>query len=185
MQSWIAADERSDTFRRRRIMKRIIPVFAAAALITAGAAVAQPGHFHGGFSHGGFDRAGMPGAGMSERGVEKLTKALDLSSSQQTAWQQLRDQLKATVQPLFAAARQKHEAIRTGLDANADAATLGNLMIEAHAIGKQIRAAHDKYEQDFTALLTTEQATKYDAIRQQRDQFRRGPGDGFMPPPDQ
>lgn len=160
-------------------MKRIIPLLCAAALVTAGAVAAQPGHHF----RGGFDRAGGHEAGMSERGAERLTKALGLSSAQQASVQQLRDRLQETVQPLFDAARQKHEAIRDGLDNNADAATLGNLMIEAHRIGKQIRAAHDQYDRDFTALLTTEQATKYNTIREMREQFRHGPGDGSMPPP--
>lgn len=160
-------------------MKRIIPILCAAALMTAGVVMAQPGHHF----HGGWDRAGGPEAGTSQRGADRLTKALGLTAAQQASMQQLSDKLKETVQPLFDAARQKHEAIKDGLDNNADAATLGNLMIEAHRIGLQIRAAHDQYERDFTALLTTEQATKYSTIREMRDQFRRGPGDGFAPPP--
>jgi Spy/CpxP family protein refolding chaperone len=156
-------------------MKRFVPVLCVAALLTAGVVAAQPGHRF----HGGFDRAGGPAAGMiPQRAVDKLTQSLALSQAQQASWQQLRNRLQTTVQPLFDAARQKHEAIRDGLENNADAASLGNLMIEAHQIGKQIRAAHDQYERDFTALLTPEQATKYQSFREMRDQFRHGFGGG-------
>jgi Spy/CpxP family protein refolding chaperone len=164
-------------------MKRIIPTLCAAALLVAGAVAAQPGHRF----HGGFDRAGEHEAGMPQRAGDKLTQSLGLSQAQQSSWQQLRETLRTTVQPLFESARQKHEAIRDGLDNNADAATLGNLMIEAHRIGQQIRAAHDQYDRDFTALLTAEQAAKYQTFREMRDQFHHGfgdgPGDAPAPPP--
>lgn len=164
-------------------MKRIIPMLCAAALLVAGVVAAQPGHHF----HGGFDRAGAPGSGMPQRAVDKLTQSLGLSQAQQSSWQQLRARLQTTVQPLFESARQKHEAIRDGLDNDADATTLGNLMIEAHRIGRQIRAAHDQYDRDFTALLTAEQAAKYQTFREMREQFRHGfgdgPGDLPAPPP--
>jgi len=166
-------------------MKRTIPVLCAALLITGAVLSAQAGsHFmgenrggrmmgHRGFAHGGFAGGGMP-----QQVVDRLTSELGLTKAQQASWKTLRDQQKATVQPLFEAVRAKREAIHQGLDNNADAATLGQLLIDAHKIGEQIRAAHDQYEKSFTALLNSDQVAKYQEIRQK---FHRGPGDGAPP----
>ena len=165
-------------------MKRTIPVLCAALLITGAALSAQAGSpsmggdrggrmmRHGGFGHGG------RGAGMPQAIVDRVTSELGLTKAQQESWKTLRDKQKATMQPLFDAGRAKREAIHQGLDNNADAATLGQLLIDAHKIGEQIRAAHDQYEKSFTALLNSDQLTKYQEIRQK---FHRGPGDGAPP----
>ena len=164
-------------------MKRTIPVLCAALLITGAALSAQAGSHmgegrmmrHGGFGHGGPGR----GAGMPQEIVDRVTSELGLTKTQQESWKALRDKQKATMQPLFDAGRAKREAIHQGLDNNADAATLGQLLIDAHKIGEQIRAAHDQYEKSFTALLNSDQVAKYQEIRQK---LHRGPGDG--PPPE-
>jgi Spy/CpxP family protein refolding chaperone len=163
-------------------MKRTIPVLCAALLITGAALSVQAGSHMGGgrggrmMHHGGdFGR----GAGMPQQVVDRLTSELGLTKAQQESWKALRDKQKATIQPLFEAGRAKREAIHQGLDNNADAATLGQLLIDAHKIGEQIRAAHDQYEKSFTALLNSDQVAKYQEIRQK---FHRGPGDG--PPPE-
>lgn len=163
-------------------MKRTIPVLCAALLITGAALIAQAGspmggHMmgHGGFGHGGgFAR----GAGMPQQVVDRLTTELGLTKAQQESWKTLRDKQQATIQPLFDAGRAKREAIHQGLDNNADAATLGQLLIDAHKIGGQLRATHDQYEKSFTALLNSDQLTKYQEIRQK---LHHGPGDGAPP----
>jgi len=163
-------------------MKRTIPVLCAALLITGAALSAQAGSHmgggrmmrHGGFGHGGVGR----GAGMPQQIVDRMTSKLGLTKTQQESWKALRDQQKATVQPLFEAGRAKREAIHQGLDNNADAATLGQLLIDAHKIREQIRAAHDQYEKSFTALLNSDQVAKYQEIRQKHHH-----GHGDAPPP--
>jgi hypothetical protein len=164
------------------IMKRTLPVLCAALLLAATGLWAQAGMHKGGahrMRHGGF----AAGAGMPQPIVDRLTSELGLTAAQQTSWKQLRDKLSTAVKPLFETARQKHEAIRDGLDNNADAATIGQLMIDAHKIREQIRAIHDQYQKDFTALLNSDQLAKYQEIRQK---FHHGSGDdtdGPPPPP--
>jgi Spy/CpxP family protein refolding chaperone len=168
------AGERLHPSKEKRNMKRTLPIFCAALLITGAALWAQPGFHKGGMMmhRGGF------AAGIPQRAVDRLTTELDLTKEQQASWQALRDKQSATVKPLFEAGRAKREAIRDGLNNNADATTLGQLLIDAHKIGEQIRAAHDQYEKDFSALLNSDQLAKYQEIRQK---FHRGPGDA--PPP--
>jgi len=167
-------------------MKRTLPILCAALLITGAALSAQAGSppmggDHGGgrmMHHGGFARGGF-GQGMPQEVVDHLTGELGLTTAQQASWKTLRDNQKAALQPLFEAGRAKREAIHQGLDNNADAATLGQLLIDAHKIGGQIRASHDQYEKSFTALLNSDQVAKYQEIRQ-KFQGRRG----FGPPPE-
>jgi Spy/CpxP family protein refolding chaperone len=152
-------------------MKKIT-LFLCAVLLTVGAAVwAQPGH---GWGPGRMGAHGDPAAHAAER-LARLTQVLSLTTAQQAAAKQLQDKLQTTVQPLFTEAREKHEAIREALDSNnADAAEIGQLMIDAHKIGGQMRAAHDEFEKAFTALLTPEQAAKFKALQDKRE--ARGPG---------
>jgi Spy/CpxP family protein refolding chaperone len=157
-------------------MKRTIPTLCAALLITGAALSAQAGSPMGG--HGGRMMHGGFGQGMPQQVVDRLITELGLTKTQQAAWKTLRDNQKATLQPLFDAGRAKREAIHQGLDNNADAATLGQLLIDAHKIGGQIRAAHDQYEKSFTALLNSDQVAKYQEIRQK---LHHGFDDG--PPP--
>lgn len=161
-------------------MKRTLPIFCAALLIAGVALEAQAGFHRGGgrmMRHGGF--AGARGAGMPQQIVDRLTAELGLTKAQQDSWKTLRDRQSATVKPLFEAARAKRKAIREGLDNNADAATLGQLLIDAHKTREQIRAAHDQYQKDFTALLNSDQVAKYQEIRQKHGR-RHGHGD--VPP---
>ena len=159
-------------------MKRLAPLFATILLLaTAVVWAQQPGWRH----HAGMNKAAAAG-GMPQRMVAHLTTALALTEDQQAAWKPLRDKLAAAVSPLAAEARQKHQAIHAGLTNNADAATLGQLMIDAHNLGQQIRAAHDAYDKEFTALLTEDQAAKYSALKAARH-ARFGPAaEGSAPP---
>ncbi len=94
-----------------------------------------------------------------------LAKALNLTEDQKAAAQPLQDELAATVKPLFADLKVKHQALRAALEANADAATVGEAAIAAHAVQAQIKAAHEKFATAFAALLTPEQATKFSSLK--------------------
>lgn len=145
-------------------MKRTVPFLCAIVLLLAAVAVwAQPGR---GRTH-----------------TQALTKALNLTAAQQASLQQLDAKLKDTVKPLFAAMHEKHAAIKEGLDNNADAATLGQLLIEAHKTGLQIKAAHAEHDRELTALLTADQAEKFKTLQEMRQSMRRdhGAGPGMAP----
>jgi Spy/CpxP family protein refolding chaperone len=51
-------------------------------------------------------------------------------------------------------------------------------MIDAHRIREQIRAAHEEAQKELTALLTPDQAAKF---QQLREKFHHGRGDDDGP----
>jgi len=148
-------------------MKRVIPVLCAAFLLTAALVSAQPGHrFHG-------DMAGGPGVGGDHTAM--LTKVLGLNDSQQASVKELSQKLSDTVKPLSAQMRTNHQAIKAGLDKNASAAALGQLLIDSHKIQLQIKAAHDSFNKEVAGLLTSDQATKFSALQEMRQSLRPEP----------
>jgi len=148
-------------------MKRAIPILCAAFLLTAALVSAQPGHrFHGAV-------AGGPGMGGDHTAM--LTKVLGLNDSQQASVKELSQKLSDTVKPLFDQMRTKHQAIEAGLDKNASAAALGQLLIDSHKIQLQIKAAHDSFNKEVAGLLTSDQATKFNALQEMRQSFRPEP----------
>lgn len=86
------------------------------------------------------------------------------------------------MKPLFDQMRTKHQAIKAGLDKNAGAAALGQLLIDSHKIQLQIKAAHDSFTKEVAALLTADQATKFTALQEMRQSFQHDGGAGPVPP---
>lgn len=154
-------------------MKRTAPILCTLILLATAAVWAQPGH------------RGHRGPGMHGPSDAALTKYLGLNDSQQAAMKQLHQKLGDTVKPLFAAMRQKRQAIQDGLDKNASAAALGQLLIDSHKIQQQIKAAHEGFDKEFAAQLTSDQAAKYASFQELRQSFRPDPeaGAGPVPPP--
>jgi Spy/CpxP family protein refolding chaperone len=107
-----------------------------------------------------------------------LARALDLTDAQKAAAKPLQDELLATVKPLFADLETKHQAVHAALDANADAATVGEAAIAAHAVELQIKAAHEKFATAFAALLTPDQLTKFNTLKAQHEKMGMGHGFG-------
>lgn len=150
-----------------------LAALATGACLLLGAAIAsaQPWQRHGGM--------GMRG------GANMLATALNLSDSQKTAVEQLHSALLTKVQPLFEQHRQQMAEIHGLLDAgNADAATIGQKVIAAYATGQKIKAAHDDFDTKVSALLDSDQLTKFKALQSMRKQFMGGHGFGMMTPPD-
>jgi periplasmic protein CpxP/Spy len=132
--------------------------------------------FAGGAHHAAFaGGAGGAAAGPAHH-FDHLAKALALTDDQKAAAKPLQDELQATVQPLCADLHQKHQAIESALNSGADAATVGELMIAAHASQQKLKEAHDKFSQSFAALLTPDQLKKFQSLQQERGAGRhRGP----------
>ncbi len=147
--------------------KHLTLAIAACLLVGAAVAYAQPwGH----------------GKGM--HGMDRLATALNLSATQRTQVEQLHSALMTQVQPLFTQERQQMQEIHALLDAgNADAATVGQKMIAAHATRQQIKAAHDDFATKVSALLDSDQLTKFKALQSMRQQFQGMHGHGMMAPP--
>lgn len=147
--------------------KSIVPVLALGAvfaLLLAAVASAQPGRMHG---HG---RHGFGG----RMDTDRLAAILSLTDAQKTQVEKLREKTKAAMEPLFQEHRQLREAVRTALENDADAATVGAAVIAAHEHGEKIRAVRDQHETELAAILTPEQLTRWNALKDARKR---------MPPP--
>ena len=139
-------------------MKRTFALFLGAILLVGASAFAA-----GAGSH--WKAAGDPTQMMQHRAAF-LTKALNLTADQQAAAKKLHEDLAAQAQPLMAQHRQQMQEIRALLDGgSADAATIGQKTIDAHATGQQLKALHDDFTAKFSALLNPDQLTKFQQIQ--------------------
>jgi len=108
-----------------------------------------------------------------------LAKALSLTADQQAAAQKLHQDLATNAQPLMAQHRQQMQEIHTLLDGgNADAAEIGQKMIDAHATGQQLKALHDDFNTKFSALLNPDQLAKFQQLHGARQSHVQRPA-GF------
>jgi Spy/CpxP family protein refolding chaperone len=140
-------------------MKKTIASGVCAALLLAGAALAQ--------MHGPHGHAGMAGPAGMDKMAEHLATALNLTDAQKAQAKQIHEQLKAKMTPLLAQSRQQHQELAALLDGvNPDPTEIGRKTIAAHALRAQIKAAHEDAMTRFKALLTPEQKTKLDQMHQ-------------------
>lgn len=116
-----------------------------------------------------------PGAGGDILPPQLLAEFLGLTEAQTAAMATLRESMRATVEPLHEQQRANADAIRDAVEAG-NAATAGSLLVANHAIGQQIKAAHDSFKTASDALLTAEQKAKL-AVYQEIVELRRGARD--------
>lgn len=154
-----------------------IMVWAAAVGLTlaAGAGTVAfaggdgPGRgFHGRVGHGGF------------RGF----RALDLTEEQRTQAKAIFEEQRRASEPQRTQMHELRKQMREQLDSGkADAAAIGQLAIQTHAIGQQLREARERGFERLTAILTPEQKAKLEQMKSERG--KRGFGRrGFGPRPD-
>lgn len=149
----------------------LLAVFAL-LLTTALTVTAEPGkrgQHRGGHSDGHF--------------ADRLAERLDLTADQKAAWETLRDEHRAEVEPLMTQIHEQRDQIREALDSgSANATTVGQLMIDNHQLHEQIKASREELDEAFRALLTTEQQQTLDEIKASRgergDRHHRGPRGG-------
>ena len=120
-----------------------------------------------------FDRAGKGrGAAGRVHRLGRMAEYLELSDQQRESARQLFQSYAEKVRPMREGQRGVREQLRTALDApNPDPAQVGRLMIQIHDAREQVRAARKEMDRSFAALLTPEQRTKYDALKDARDSF--------------
>lgn len=141
-------------------MKRSLILGFAATLLLSTAAMAAPRGNGGGAANAGV--AGPRG----ERGfVAGLTRALTLTTEQQTAVTTLYTALQTNLDAI----RDQHETqaaeIRTLLDGdNPDPLVIGQKVIAAHATLEQGKALFDTFVSQVSALLTAAQLEKFEAL---------------------
>ncbi len=143
-------------------MKRILTYSLCAALVLLGAAFAVHAQGHG--PHG---KMGGHMAGMEGHHEEMMAKALDLTADQTAAAKKLHAELLVKAQPLMTQHHQQMDEIKTLLDgASPDATEIGQKMITAHATGQQLKALHEDFMTRFSTLLTADQKTKLEQMKQ-------------------
>ena len=149
-------------------MKRSLTLFLGAILLMGVAAFAAEAGGH-------WKAAGDPAAMMQQHEAH-IAKALNLTADQKTAAQKLHQDLATNAQPLMAQHRQQMQEIHALLDGgNADAAEIGQKMIDAHATGQQLKALHDDFNTKFSALLNPDQLAKFQQLQAAHQGHERRP----------
>jgi uncharacterized membrane protein len=96
-----------------------------------------------------------------------VAQFLGLSDAQATRFQQLLQALQTTVPPLAQQASTQQQALEQLLTAaQPDAAAVGRALLTIRATQGQIQQAIQTYRTNFTALLTTDQQQKLQAVTQ-------------------
>ncbi len=137
----------------------------------------KPAGHHGGPPRGRRGRRGLPPDRV-------LKNRIGLSDEQLAQVSQLREDFKATVEPLFEEGHALRESLRSELESDAPSIeTVGNLVISGRDVRKQIRATRQSFRESFETILTPEQVEKLKEFKERghrrgfgRRGFRRGPG---------
>lgn len=124
----------------------------------------------------------------TERHAERLTRALDLSADQQATLERLQDELAATVRPLLEQLRSGRESMEAMLEAaTPDATAIGQQAIAQHRLHGEMRAAHEQFKSELTAILNPTQRAQFEALQDARPERGRGRHGGrawgAQPPP--
>jgi Spy/CpxP family protein refolding chaperone len=106
--------------------------------------------------------------------IERLVKFLDLSDAQRVQIEEAMAAQHESRQSLAETMRSRSRALQEMLESEQPNATaIGNNMIEAHALRKQMAADHEAHLDALRGLLAPEQVEKFDALMAARE-FSRG-----------
>lgn len=132
---------------------------------------------------------GRPGAGggpfcdqermerRAEHQAERLTRVLDLTPAQQVTLGGLQDELEVAIEPLAERMRTAHQQLQTLLDAaSPDPAAAGTQVIAVDQARDAMGAAWERFETDFTAILTADQRAAYRVLQEARPDRGRSRG---------
>jgi Spy/CpxP family protein refolding chaperone len=119
-----------------------------------------------------------PGPGGHPPGDAALVNYLQLTTDQKNAWDAAHKDFGTAVQPLFDKQRTAHQQLDTALqNKSTDPCSLGTQLLAIHAIGDQIKAAHDALDQKLESILTADQIARFEAFKAARA-AQPGPGPG-------
>lgn len=155
----------------KRMMIPALALGAVFSVLVATAATARPGFARGMRGHGPENAA--------ER-LEFLADYLSLTTAQKTAIQKLQEALEAKIEPLREEQQRLHGEVREALDNDADAATVGALVIAQHEGREKIHALMEEHATQIEAQLTPPQVARWKALKDAH-KARRGSHD--FPPP--
>ena len=151
---------------KRLTIKQLAPV--AALLLTLGVTVASADDF----GRGG--HRGMRG------GMMRGLSGLDLSESQKADIKRIMESRHAALESLRTRFEADREALRAAADApSPDAAAVGAAYLRVRANGETMRAERQKTMEEVRAVLTNEQRQKFDTMKENFKERRRGMGRGM------
>ena len=140
------------------------PILLALAVLLAAPLAAQPGGRHG--------------FGPGPAGPRALAEYLDLDAEQSATARALFADLVAEVRPLLDAQRPRRDELRALLATPSPSLeAVGRLVVQMHGTRERVRAAREKQEAAFAALLDDAQRLKWEALREWRQARRPGPGE--------
>jgi len=159
---------------KKQTLKIATLAIATLGWISTAAAQGNPGGGHArrpggpGFGPGGADGTGGPPP-------EMIAERLGLSDEQKAQWKAIHDAARQTGEPLMKAAGDARAAFEKALDAdNADPSAVGQAAIAMKNARNQLEAQHKATMDAARAILTPEQAAKFDEMQKRM----RGPGPG-------
>jgi Spy/CpxP family protein refolding chaperone len=117
--------------------------------------------------------------GMMKQHLHALTTQLGLTQDQIAATKQIAHDLMTQAQPIHEAQAALHTQLKAALDApNPDPAAVGQLVISMHQNRQKAKPLFDEFDKKFSALLTPDQVTKYEALKQSHHGHFGGPFSG-------
>ena len=147
---------------RGKVGRKVVGTLGVLVLATAGAYAAgggEPGDGPGG-RHGRHGWGGRMG----------IMRGLNLTDEQRASFKEIAEEHRKAQEPLRKQHHELRQQIRQQLESgNADAATIGQLTIQAHALGKQLHESRAALKDRFEALLTPEQKAKLEERKSQRE----------------
>jgi Spy/CpxP family protein refolding chaperone len=165
-------------------MKKQTLTVATLAIATFGwiSVAAAQGPGGGPMRHGGGPGFGPGGPGGPP--IERIAERLGLSDEQKAQWMAIHETARTTGEPLMKAAGAAKEAFDKALATdNADPAAIGQAAIAMKNARTQLEAHHKATMDAAKAILTPEQAAKFDEMQKnmgpqgQGMHKRRGPGE--------
>jgi Spy/CpxP family protein refolding chaperone len=107
---------------------------------------------------------------------ELFATFLGLNAEQKAVFDAATQEFETTQQSLQAKQhdleKQLHDLLATG---TTDATAVGTLVLQQHAIGDQVKAAHNTCEQKILAVLNADQKVKAEALHAAMQLFHEGP----------
>jgi protein CpxP len=101
----------------------------------------------------------------------RMGRDLNLTDEQRASFKSIREEHRKAQEPLRQQHRELRQQIRQQLEGgNADPTAIGQLTIQAHALGRQLRESHAGLRERFEALLTPEQKARLEELKSQRGQ---------------
>ncbi|HEV7672278.1 MAG TPA: periplasmic heavy metal sensor [Thermoanaerobaculia bacterium] len=95
-----------------------------------------------------------------------LVRALHLTAAQTATLRTLATAARTAIRPIGNEIKDLSEQIRTALEsANPDACAVGALLVSRHGKYEDVEALLQGFDDDFSAILTPDQLTRYEALK--------------------